>query len=83
MKNFANEKFDIIILAGQSNAEGYGAGPALTPYQPDKRVWYLNPDMTIALATETVVNNGIFSNFSLSFFRFFRTLSTYIITNAN
>ena len=35
------EKYDIILQAGQSNADGYGHGPAATPYVPDPRVLYL------------------------------------------
>ncbi len=36
------EKYDIIILAGQSNSEGYGVGPASQEYIPDERVLWLN-----------------------------------------
>ena len=35
------EKYDIILQAGQSNAEGYGHGPAEHPYIPDSRILYL------------------------------------------
>lgn len=35
------EKYDIILQAGQSNADGYGHGPAEYPYIPDPRVLYL------------------------------------------
>lgn len=35
------EKYDIILEAGQSNADGYGHGPAESPYVPDPRVLYL------------------------------------------
>ena len=34
------EKYDIFIEAGQSNADGYGHGPAECPYVPDKRILY-------------------------------------------
>ena len=34
------EKYDIFIQAGQSNADGYGHGPAEFPYVPDERVLY-------------------------------------------
>lgn len=30
--------YDIIILAGQSNAEGYGLGDTSIPYEPDERI---------------------------------------------
>ncbi len=32
--NTVSEKLDIIIVAGQSNAEGYGIGPTAEPYRP-------------------------------------------------
>ena len=35
------DKYDIILQAGQSNAAGYGHGPAAHPYAPDPRVLYL------------------------------------------
>lgn len=35
------DKYDIILQAGQSNAAGYGHGPAAQPYVPDPRVLYL------------------------------------------
>jgi len=41
------EKYDIILQAGQSNADGYGHGPAAEPYIPDPRILYLtagNPE---------------------------------------
>ena len=34
------EIYDIILEAGQSNAAGYGHGPAAEPYTPDPRVLY-------------------------------------------
>jgi len=69
LKNFADEKFDLIIQAGQSNAEGYGFGNVEEPYQPNDRVWYLNGDFTITPAAEKVTGNEIQSNFALSFAR--------------
>lgn len=35
------ETYDIILQAGQSNAEGYGHGPVEHPYIPDSRILYL------------------------------------------
>ena len=69
LHDFSHDKFDIIIQAGQSNSEGYGFGLTDEPYQPNDRVWYLNQDRTISLAVERVRNNGIQSNFALSFAR--------------
>ena len=33
-----NMPYDIIILGGQSNAEGYGLGETAVPYEPDERI---------------------------------------------
>jgi hypothetical protein len=38
MCNYKKEKYDIIILAGQSNAEGYGVGGNVAPWQVDDRI---------------------------------------------
>lgn len=42
-EKFKDEKFDIIVLAGQSNAEGNGKGDACD-YIPDKRILMMNDD---------------------------------------
>lgn len=65
--DFSKKNFDIIIQAGQSNAEGYGFGDVENAYQPNPSVWYLNGDFTITPAAELVANNGVQSNFALSF----------------
>ncbi len=67
--DFTKKKFDILIQAGQSNAEGYGLGPASEPWSPDGRVRYLNGDHTVTPAAERVCGNEIQSDFSLSFAR--------------
>ena len=36
--NSISDKLDIIVLAGQSNAEGYGLGSCDEPYIPDSRI---------------------------------------------
>lgn len=69
LKDFTQEKFDVIIQAGQSNSEGCGFGDTEEPYEPNDRVWYMNEDGTISCARELVVGNWIRSNFSLSFAR--------------
>lgn len=58
--NFANEKFDIILLAGQSNAQGSGYGPIEEDYLPDGRLYrlvgkghkYVNEEWIVPLPTE-------------------------------
>lgn len=42
------EKYDIFIEAGQSNAAGYGHGPAARPYVPDPRVLYFTAGDPVA-----------------------------------
>ena len=69
LRDFTCEAFDILIQAGQSNAEGCGIGPVDCPYEPNDRVYYLNSDFTVTQACERVVGNHIQSNFSLSFAR--------------
>ena len=39
LMNFSGKAFDILIQAGQSNAEGYGFGDVDSAYQPNERVW--------------------------------------------
>ena len=69
LHDFTKDKFDIIIQAGQSNADGTGFGNTDEPYAPDGRVWYLNQDGTITLGAEKVNGNAIQSNFALPFAR--------------
>ncbi len=42
MKNYSNQPFDIIVLGGQSNAEGYGVGDVTEEYVADERILWLN-----------------------------------------
>ncbi len=42
LEEFAREKFDIIVVAGQSNSAGYGLGNATEEYQPSENVLWLN-----------------------------------------
>ena len=44
MRNMCEEKFDIIIIAGQSNAEGYGVGPVDCEYVPSDKILWLKDD---------------------------------------
>ena len=43
-KTLSNEKFDIILLAGQSNSSGYGEGPVSKEYVPNERVLLMEND---------------------------------------
>ena len=44
--------FDVIIEAGQSNAEGYGRGPVTEEYIPDADLMYLTHDFSLKEAKE-------------------------------
>lgn len=54
MLNFSKEKFDIIIQAGQSNAQGTGIGAVEKEYCPTDKVYYLNSEKTV-----DVVESGL------------------------
>ena len=67
LHDFTKDVFDIIIQAGQSNAEGCGVGDTDAPYVPCDAVWYLEPDLTVVPATEKAEHNVIRTNFALPF----------------
>lgn len=72
IKDFTKEKFDIIILAGQSNAEGNGMGPVEKPYQPSDEVWFMrgpidSHEYYLCPACEDVRENETVGNFILKF----------------
>ena len=67
LKNFSAEKFDIIIQAGQSNAQGCGIGDVGSPFVPSDDIWYMNCDLTISLAAEAAEGNFVVGNFALPF----------------
>jgi hypothetical protein len=67
LRDFCKEEFDIIIQAGQSNAQGCGFGIATDPFIISDDIWYLNNDFSISRAGEEVRGNEIAGNFSLSF----------------
>ena len=46
VENASQEKFDIIIVAGQSNASGCGKGETLIPYELNDRIKMLNSPFT-------------------------------------
>ena len=69
LHDFTQDRFDIVIQAGQSNAEGAGFGPVAEPYTSDERVWYLNQNGTLTLAAEETWGNDVRSNFGLPFAR--------------
>ena len=45
--NFENERYDIVIIAGQSNAQGCGRGPADEEYKPDADIMHLYQRFTL------------------------------------
>jgi len=67
LRDFSKEELDIIIQAGQSNAEGSGIGSVARPFEPNGDILYLNSDFTICQAHERVWGNNVLGDFSLSF----------------
>ncbi|MBR5252399.1 MAG: hypothetical protein IKV39_00820 [Clostridia bacterium] len=65
--DFTKEKFDIIIQAGQSNAEGCGVGNVEKAYAPTDKILHLDGDFTISVARERIDENFICSHFGLTF----------------
>ena len=55
MRDTVTEKYDIIILAGQSNAEGQGIGAVTREFVPDKRIHFMKDDANPKFVTE----NGV------------------------
>ena len=46
------DKFDIIILGGQSNAEGGGIGPVQEEYVPDEKICHLEEEKTVEVTPD-------------------------------
>jgi len=64
------QAFDIIVVAGQSNAEGCGQGPAARPYVSDPRICMMPWDSFSIRVAEENPHDGIpQGNFGLSFAR--------------
>ncbi|MDP3131167.1 MAG: sialate O-acetylesterase [Bacillota bacterium] len=63
---YADTDYDIILVAGQSNAVGVGHGDG-ERYLEDERVAMLNEDHSITTAAERVVGDDTWNNFSLFF----------------
>lgn len=67
LKDFTKMKFDIMIVAGQSNCEGAGLGDVEFPYEPKGNIWMLNQDFTISQAMERIEKNQLRGRFPLHF----------------
>jgi hypothetical protein len=67
IKDFGKEAFDIVIQAGQSNAEGCGKGAADEPFTPSGDILYLDSGFMIFPACERIWANDIVGDFSLAF----------------
>ena len=72
LKDFTKEKYDIIILAGQSNAVGNGMGTVEKPYAPREDVLYMfgpleTNEYYVSPACEEVRDNETVGNFILRF----------------
>jgi hypothetical protein len=55
--NFEKNDYDVIILAGQSNAEGYGRGEVSEEYLPDEDIISLTPSFTSVYKVENGVDS--------------------------
>lgn len=53
--DFSKVKFDIIIQAGQSNAEGYGLGPASQELVPSPNAFYLYAEKTVTVGEDNMI----------------------------
>lgn len=67
LKDFSEIPMDIIIVAGQSNANGAGLGAVEEPYVPKENVWSLNNDFTISKECEHIERNDVRGGFRLQF----------------
>lgn len=65
--DFTKEKFDIIIQAGQSNAQGSGMGKTDDPYVPVLDILHLDGDFIISVAQEHIDRDGVNAHFGLTF----------------
>ena len=59
------EEFDIIIQAGQSNAEGMGLGEVENAYIPNNKVYYLTAEKNVEHMPERVIVEFIDKPFSI------------------
>jgi hypothetical protein len=66
LAEYQDVEYDIILVAGQSNAYGVGHGDG-ERYVEDDRIVMLNDDYTISTAAERVVGEDTWNNFSLFF----------------
>ena len=60
------QAYDIVILAGQSNAEGCGVGEVEREYIPDDRVCFLHAEMTVEHRPDNVYIDFLDKPFDLS-----------------
>ena len=66
LAEYREVEYDILLVAGQSNAYGVGRGDG-DPYPEDDRIVMLNDDLVIATAAERQVGGDAWNNFSLFF----------------
>ena len=69
LEDYKNEKFDVIIQGGQSNAEGCGSGPVQDEYAPTDDILYMNNDLTVSVAEERIWDGNKINEFALNFSR--------------
>ena len=56
-QEFCNTPFDIVVLAGQSNAQGGGLGETTAHYQKNENVYFLNDTKSFGLVVDPETDN--------------------------
>ena len=67
LETFKNEAFDIVIIAGQSNAVGKGGGKSEFMFEPSEDVYVIAPDKQIHVAREGIPNCDLRGSIALRF----------------
>lgn len=65
--DFTKIPLDILLVAGQSNAQGAGLGEVPSPFQPQEFLWMFHPDGTITQARERLDGDQVRGRFPLHF----------------
>ncbi|MDD3831201.1 MAG: sialate O-acetylesterase [Clostridia bacterium] len=67
LSTYKDQNYDIILVCGESNAQGRGIGSSQYDYVPEEEVQYLNEDLTISIADEFYLDGLRRNAFYLSF----------------
>ena len=75
--NPLNEPFDIIVVAGQSNALGYGIGETKTPFEPSSNIYMLNDTENVGYFRDSANPNEFLIKFPRKYAISIATERTY------